>query len=239
MRHTNLTESDIKALVKTHFHLVDITPFARSYLQDCLKFGRTLGNQTLASVSIESGKIDTFVWRSIDMDHVYDPIRGRVARYDEPPIFKSFPAETYRWALSTTFYIYPLIKQFLAKSKKNICVFEDITITTDLTDLRNPYHSPKFITKNNEVYYFLDDPNITIEQLNDALASIAGAWSQRIFLTSIPSDMEKMKDLQEVKACQLMTMANHVQKIIVSAYDGEGEIVWHRFPSKGEITVVF
>ena len=77
----------------------------------------------------------------------------------------------------------------------------------------------------NEIYYLLNNRNITLENLKICLIQSNAFWHSLCVLTK--SDCKEIKN-QTLSLNQIIEICKNAQFIILGAYDGEGYVFWEK-----------
>ena len=223
--------SDYEDEINKYYHTVDVTNGGIEYILGHLSYGRTLSKLVTKHIHVEEGWVETFAHRSVKENKLFQFERMGVGR-ELPESFINFPKDDSRWAIRAVddFFVIPTIKKFLTLSEQNICIIEDIDSSPSGWRSPSSWRSttPPYITfDEKDVYSFIDDKDITRATIRQTFSIATTSWSMRAFLTSIPTDMKPLRNNQEVAIKTLEVMAKRTKKIIATAYDGEGELIWH------------
>lgn len=219
--------------INKYYQVVDVTQGGIDFILERLRYGRTLSNLVARYIPIENGKIETFVHRSVERNKLIQFERGYISR-DVPKSLSNFPEDDSKRAIlpEMDFFVLPTIQKFLAESKQNICILEDIDGSPDNPWLTTSEPPPLFTFCDADVYFYIDEEEPTIATIRETFSMASAPWSTLAFLTSVPVDVTSLKTNQKVDMKSLDIIAKRTKKIVISAYDGEGYLIWSLPPPK-------
>ncbi len=118
--------------LNTHYQIVNVTKGGIDFLLTSLRYGCTLSNLVAKYIPIESGRIETFIHRSIEKNKAFQFENGYIT-LPLPESLNSIPNDGCRFAIEPVdnFFVVPTIQEFLIKNRQNICILEDIDGTPD------------------------------------------------------------------------------------------------------------
>lgn len=215
--------------IKKYYQIVDVTDGGFNFLLKELRYGETLSNLVAKHILIESGRLETFVPKNVELAVLLDFVAMYKTGQDVP--------ESLRQALQTEsdihvfpemdFFVAPMVQDFLAQDEQNICILEDIDSRPGDRGLTTPGMPSVFTFAETDVYFYMDRKSLTASAIGEAFHRVSPMWSTRAFLTSLPKGLDMSHTNLEIKLKDLEYMAKKTQKIIVGVYDGESYLVWH------------
>ena len=185
----------------------ELGPEAIVYIRSCLSQGDTLAEHLLR-LPLEEGRITAWlpaavsneVSRRFDTGGVIAPGSG---------------AES----IVTTF-----ISTYLSKPGKRYGVFETFATSGDHS-IAHPEVS--FFIHETEVYYFLTSRDLDPEKITKTVRS-ARQFPFIGVLTSVPQGEPDVQPNCKVGMNVLEKLVSGTEYILISAYDGEGELIWRK-----------
>lgn len=215
----------VKDMINQYYHVVDVTEKGINYILMGLRYGRTLSNLTARYLSIENGKVATFVDRSIDVSSLSD-FEGTWVGRSLPGSLQTLLNEGLNSIsrVKENFFVVPTIQNFLTKNSQNICIIEhpDAKPTDSWTKVY--LDDPFVIFGHHDVYYFIDNSAFDATTILNVL-SAATSWTVKAFLTTLPENVT-LKLRQEIDLDFLEILAKNTKMIIMGAYDEEGYVIW-------------
>lgn len=217
-------------LIRGYYQEYKLDSRAQEYLR---KYLRELGATTtiaqllLARLDLNAGTMTTYAPREIDLERLHAFIdygfMGQPLKQAGISLTKMKIAPVY------DFWLIPMIRDFLAKREDHFCIFSEISaragdrlVDRTLTNLA--------IYKQ-ELYHFIDSTNVSKESIDQVFS-----WIDNLFivgvLTSLPVGHHSLQHKETISLPILEQIVDRTEKIIVSAYDGEGNLVWHRVRTK-------
>jgi hypothetical protein len=214
-----------KKEISKHYRILDVTEAGFDFVLQSLRFGRTLSNLVARNLPIESGKIETFIHRSIKKDKSFQFKRGYISQ-KLPESLSNFPGDGSKRTVwpEMDFFVIPTILEFLAEDEKNICVIEDIDSSPGNLQSTIVESLSVFTFQDIDVYFYIDKTNPTIAFIRKTFSTASPPWSTMAFLTNTPITI---KPNQQLELKSLETIAKNTKKIIIGAYDGESYLIWH------------
>jgi len=220
--------SDYEDEINKHYQIVDVTQNSIDFLLARLKYGQILSNLVARYVPVEIGKVETFTHRSIEKHKLIQFERGGIGQ-KLPENFNNFPKDDSKWAIDPVinFFVAPIIQEFLAKKSENVCILEHIDARPSDTFMKKSKDDPIFTLTDNDsdVYYFIDDKDTSIVTIREAFDCVT-SWSEIVFLSSMTNGLSSLRKSQKIDLENLEKIAKRTEKIIISAYDGEGYLIW-------------
>lgn len=208
-----------------------------SYVKKQLSYGLTLSKAVLKYIDLDRGQVMIKVSENVNVRAIYNfenagllntapasswKIIGKGdKKYTAVPVYVDFS------------FIANIINSFLKNSDDNICVFENRNAKP--TDpVLHSYQSCIWMFKN-EVYHVLNLRSYPNEEIEHTIREAHSLWTFVGFLSSLPKVGSNCIHT-EVTEENLECLAQRVEKIIVSAYDNEGFLVWHKTSLQNSIT---
>ena len=201
---------------------------ALAYLRDALSQGRSLSHQLL-DLNLEEGKIWTYLRPDVPLDYAQTHLNETwliINHKDTEPTIgldgKRIPRKPgYLEALFVAF-----IQQFMERSQRAYCVFEDPLRKTSDPFLEKRRPEP-YAFHGEDIFYVLEHDTATPETITEGLKATASAgWIQNVFLTLLPLDIEGIRPWANITDRQMSALAGNVEAILVSAFDGVGYVIW-------------
>ena len=227
--------NDYKDIINEYYHIVDVTDAGIEYFHTTLMYGRILSKLVINFISLDEGNIKTFVERNLERNSLTQ-FSHKLLTPNMPEKIRDLPNDNFKWPLIPVmdFFVIPIIQKYLAENNRNIFILED-SESSPAGWLNPPVwipNVPSFFTfDTKDVYFFAEKrEKVTVASMREIFSIGTTSWSTRAFLTSLPPSIQMLKNHQSVNMQTLKYFARHVQKIIVSAYDGEGYLVWSQTP---------
>lgn len=118
------------------------------------------------------------------------------------------------------------IFEYLEKSENGICIFEDSTCTPDDNF---PGDLLKYVYfYNEEVYCVLTNENLDLKLIIKAIREFEQPNYFLVVLAQIPTINKSFLLDRSLKKDDFKNITKAAEKIIISAYDGEGYLVWEK-----------
>ena len=119
----------------------------------------------------------------------------------------------------------PIIESFLSVDSKQLCVFKDIVLRLNdpcIDKVKTPYWPCE-----DTVYHYILGRDIKKDLVKNVLRE-AGSYITLGAITSFDEANDLFNEKRNLQKNDLYEFAKRVQKIIVSAYDGEGYLIWEK-----------
>lgn len=195
------------------------------YFIDHIECGKTLSQLAVNRVQFRKGKFYTFLPKDAVIERLHEVALGGIIplnQYDasgqlidqNTPDSHIIPTTDRLEAVSL------LVKVYLTQSSLHFAVIEDYL--EEPSSQFSQINNVKMIPYNDEVYYFLDANN-SIPEIKKTILSAEQIWHSLCLLTSIKHPLHKPLSTEILEAIVCNT-----SYVIVSAYDGEGYIIWER-----------
>jgi hypothetical protein len=205
-------------------------PEALDYLmKNRIIYGHTLSHLLLELLDLREGVITTFLPSDIRQEQLYDFEAGGVLPIPHESTWRYITESSGKKSILTPIprddsFVLSLIREFLLSNQDHVCIIEE-----PLAKPSDPCMSRRttpYMTFGNEVYHFLSG------KVRDAEITEVVKWSYTIVsflaILTTPTQTIKLIDKREITAEELKSLATGTDKIIISAYDGEGYLVWRR-----------
>lgn len=175
------------------------------YFKDCLWDTNSISNEIMKSVNFEDGRFFTFLPPGIEKSVMYQFHYGGVTR-------------------SRLNCMTNMIYESLFGSDRLICVIDDYNSTY------HPGYEGRLFSQcgkfhDNEVYYFLTKNNASPELIKKCLSVSECIWHSLAFISEVDANYDLSEELTQDEIRQI---CKNVKRIFVTAYDGEGYVVWER-----------
>jgi len=216
------------SLVHHFYSEIDLGKSASSYVvENVLSNGLTYARLLAKRLPTEAGKLSTFLPNAITANTMVD------FRYS----YRQTLSDEFLDELASSgliqpnidpideYYVLPLIRDFLAEDSQHLCIIEDHDGRFSDGEMKDiPAHAVHY---QEEIYLMLSGADMAFDRILDAFGWIV-SWSFICALTSFPTDYGSPLEIEELSIDHLEMLANRTDKLIVSAYDGEGYVIWHR-----------
>jgi hypothetical protein len=201
-----------------------------SFIRKHLLSGLTLSKQVLKFLDIEKGKVFTGMPKDIALGKLSDFDHGGIIDTNfNSPIFQSFQDKDGRKIImqrvSRAFtYVTDTTINFLQKSDNNLLIVENVKARP--TDPITIDDKSVIWIFQNEIYHPIFGKTSS-EEITRTLTKADSLWTMVGFLTSLPKE-DNLPLKKEMSLDTIQNLAKNTQKIIVSAYDGEGFLIWQQ-----------
>ncbi|MGI2909277.1 hypothetical protein [Tolypothrix sp. VBCCA 56010] len=126
---------------------------------------------------------------------------------------------------STKTELIRFIYECLKSHEEGYTIFEDTLAKS--TDKWLSNSKENFFTCKGSIYHFLNSKNNNKESINNLITEATNAYLIVGIITYIQNNLE-IEIGREIPFNVLETFAKNTQYIVVSAYDGESELIWFR-----------
>ncbi|MBN2240863.1 MAG: hypothetical protein JW712_13910 [Dehalococcoidales bacterium] len=207
------------------------------YLTNCLLCGHTLSNSILNFFNLDDGHISTSIPINGDETNVYDFTHGRIfpeIQESEWQKLKDKDNSNAVWVPVQRVLkpVVDTIHRYLSDNPSGVCIVDETLAKS--TDKWLQRIETKILVYNDEVYHYVDYSRRTIKEIEEMISNSPGFWPPFIgVLTTIPAEMKKLIIGKEIHQDILNVAAKQTKKIIVSAYDGEGYLIWNKIVDSG------
>jgi len=200
------------------------------YIRKCLSAGNTLAQNLLKNVTFENGYVTAMLPADILAKDATDFEEGIFppSRHSEAEISTGIdkPKTGCLPASDMDFYLASMIEIFLNASESHICVLEDALFRPGDPILSKRKQEP--IIFGDEVYYFLRGKDVSIDDIADTIKQVKSIPIFVGAMTSLPKGRTLLKSSDVLTLKEIAFVAKNVEKIFVGAYDGEGNLIWHK-----------
>ena len=107
-----------------------------------------------------------------------------------------------------------------------MCVFEDWMVRKGdpvLSRVKTP-----FLTFQDEVYYIILGEDAEMDTIKNAIKETPRIPFSIGIITSQPDELNILSSDENISKAELLMLAERTEKIVVSAYDGEGYLIWSK-----------
>lgn len=196
---------------------------AKKYMTLHLKHGHQLARLLAEKIIEEKGGIFTIVPNSLK-------IREEKLKNFNGMIFSEKPREKGSYVVPVREDIHDLfevmVMEFLQNKADSFFVIEEPFLKASDDSFEEPQIS--LLVKDDEVYYLLKS-DITLQDLHTTLNFGFNFYPGLIgALGSFKTTKRKSGRRERLNTKKLFSMLKNVEKIVVSAYDGEGYLIWER-----------
>jgi hypothetical protein len=198
------------------------------YIKKCLSAGNTLAKYLLKTVTFENGYVTTMLPAGILAKDTTDFEEGIFPRHLEAEISTASdqPKTVCLPAPDMDFYLASVIEEFLNASENHVCILEDALFRPgDLILLKR---KQKPIILGDEVYYFFQGKGVSIGDIADMIKQVKSIPIFVGAMASLPEGRTLEKPNAVLTSEEIAFVAKNVEKIFVGAYDGEGNLIWHK-----------
>lgn len=206
---------------------VELGAEALEYIRVSLQNGTTFSHELLRAKDLAAGRVRALIPYDVTIEQIRNVASG---------MFPERPPEEQHWYTAedgsksrlvpipdTDDCLVPIIRNFLAGGKHRICLLENALESPQshrLSDQNLP-----IIVFEDQVYHVIianfDDPEQVLQTIKDARS-----WLLNGALTMLPPGIIPMRGITRLETEQLSYLAEHAFQIVVSAYDGEGFLLW-------------
>ncbi|RJQ24435.1 hypothetical protein C4565_09735 [Candidatus Parcubacteria bacterium] len=188
---------------------------AREYFIRTLEYGHELDKQLLKKINSFKGNIYTYLPRKPSFSDSYQFEGGGVAK-----------------SSSSVECIICEISEYIDNKSGNICVFEDALCTPE--DQFSDESIEALLSFNDEVYFCIDK-NTRNENIKNILLEAEQPNFFVCVLSSKPSSDFPVLGNKLLSSVEIINIAERTEKVILGAYDGEGYLIWEKFPSRVDL----
>jgi len=207
---------------------INFGPEAISYIRSILADGKTLAKQ-LTNLPLESGHVYAYLPNDVSPEAARKFESGGIIPLADDSVaeiqgIKIVPVRTHELGIESYKRLLSFISKYLHGSNC-YAVFEDDSATPYDPWILS-YQGP-FFMYGSEVYHFLTSHT----RDTDTIAAVKSHAYSRL-LIAVLTTVNGMPDIQireNVTPQVLQVFADNTSHIIVSAYDGEGELIWSRY----------
>jgi hypothetical protein len=197
------------------------------FVNEHLPFGISYSKYLIEEISKNKGRISTFLPAIIQDDNL-----TRFTESIKASIPESFYSELNSTGLKTPnidpideYWVLPLIRTFLQKDKQNLCIIEEHEIIKGDSSLeKSPSH---WISYGDEIYYIISGINTSFDSILNVFGWV-GSWTFICGLCRLPQKFGLPFSKHSLDEEEIRSLAQNTEKIIISAYDQEGYLVWHK-----------
>lgn len=202
---------------------------AVDYIESCLQDGNTLSRSLLHTHDLRVGKVRTFLPESVSYKAANEFTLGGKLPTPDPETHKVFTGDDgFKWIAvpvpTADAETIAIIRNFLEAEQNHACILENA-----VAGASDPWLcsiTTRALTYGSEVYHLIthddiDDPNNIVNTIKDAMS-----WRLIGALTSAPHTILLAPRLSAISEGELKTIAERATSIVVSAYDGEGYLIW-------------
>lgn len=202
---------------------------AIKFIKERLSYGYNdnLSKYLLEKFNLDNGKVVTYLPYYVNQEPTIENLEGGIL--PEPPgeYMMGNDGKRHRVVLIPSTYdaLVDIIKEYLDKGEKRICILEDaIQKPADPHVFDNP---TEILIYNDEVYHILSGDNIEKEKIDKSI-NVAHTTYQFVgVLTYMPNEIRIPPKMGEkITLDNLKHFAEKTEKIIIGAYDGEGFLIW-------------
>lgn len=203
------------------------------YLHKCLSYGHTLSKVILDNIDIDSGLISTSLPYDTNEENIYNFKYGGIVP-EKSPQTDSQNANTKEenqtsWVpiRSITQPVVDIIRDFVNRDAERICIFEDALAKS--TDSKMDEYKSLIRTYQHEVYHLVNIERADDQSIRETIDWAYSFWPPMIrILTSLPEKIHNKLIELELTLDLLELVGQRVEMVIVSAYDGEGYLIWRK-----------
>lgn len=173
------------------------------YVKENLSWANTLSIKLLKLIDFTNGQFFSYMSTEADPSRIYQ-----------------FPYSLSSQSMNDielSFYLF----EYLKKNEKTSALFEDCTRKPTDPHLETFYKCG--IQYNEEIYYLINNKNLTLELLLRCIKESSSIWHSLCLLTDFNFENSKNLNLDSINNACLKA-----KLIIVGAYDDEGYIFWER-----------
>jgi hypothetical protein len=213
-------------LIRGYYKEFTLDSRAHEYLKKYLRelvATTTIARLLLTQSDLDAGSITTYAHRELGLERLHAftdyGFMGQPLKQVDISLAKMKIVPVY------DFWLIPVIRDFLAKQENHLCVFAKISARAGdrLVD-RTPTNLAIY---REELYHFIGTANVSIERIDQIFS-----WIDSLFivgvLTSLPVGQHSLYHKQTISLSILEQLVDRAEKLIISAYDGEGNLIWHR-----------
>jgi hypothetical protein len=194
-------------------------PDAIDYLKGHLSRGLTLSHLFLDKQDIGEGRITTGLPSQTNLD--------RLSRLEEGGILPPLPDES-KTGKTPMFYDYVSGAVLYELVRDNDALFVLENRVASFPDVGPNLPGVVHWACDEEIYDVVTTRYLSGENIERAVRDAHSLWTLVGFVTSLPGAGSRSNDRREISVADLEIMASNVRKVIVTAYDAEGFLIWHK-----------
>jgi S1-C subfamily serine protease len=206
----------------------ELGPNAISYVKDCLADGNSLAKLLMQSHDLNNGRVTTYLPAEVS-DEVAEEFRtgGKLPASStrSPPGEVKSSAKRLEPLPTTDSCLAGEIHEFLNLNEEHLCVFEDSSASPSDPFLQSL--DTCYSVMGDEVYHFILSTDAGDEKILRTIRR-ARSWLFIGVMSSASLKSGFFSRSGTLTISELKVIAEHAEKILVGAYDGESYLIWSR-----------
>ena len=201
-----------------------------AYIKETIPQRSTLWTYALKFCDLDKGKVFTYLPEGMDRKQLEEfKYGGKLPRNLKDRVF--YKQEDGRQMVmepksNTDEFISSIVESFIQNDKSKICIFED-TLAKSSDPCINKIKTP-YWTYDDKVFHFFHGENKRDLSVMDVLNSANSSYLVWGAITSLNEQDDLVIGKRDLEEDDLIKFAKGVEKIIVSAYDGESYLIWEK-----------
>lgn len=200
------------------------------YIKEMLSKEGIWGEIIIKNCTLENGKVITYLPEGKNSKELEDFMHGgKLPRNPNDYVYLTQEDGTQVLMNPKTNldkYISSVIEGIISIDRNKICIFEDILAKSSDPSIKN-LKTPFWFCKDKVFHYKLGGETQEFS-VKDILSSAVNAYLTWGAITSFRDESELPEIKGELSEKILRGFAKRVEKIFVSAYDGEGYLIWEK-----------
>jgi hypothetical protein len=203
------------------------------FLKERIKSGgHTLARRAMAAIDFDAGRVTTFLPSHVSLGRARNFEVGGGLFPDPPESEWRYTTDTggKKWVIKpkpdTDRQLVAPIRDFLRTNGDGMVVLENFNARPDDPWLQKV--SSRLIVFGSDVYHVLLPIDTVEDRIMSFLREAHSAWIFIGVMTLLPGKTDSLLDKKHFTSDELSIMGEKAQKIFVSAYDGEGYVIWSR-----------
>ena len=202
-----------------------------AYVKEKISQEGIWGTYVLKFGDLDKGKVFTYLPEDMDRKQLEEfKYGGKLPRnFEERFFFKQEDGSQMVMEPTSNLdeFFSSMIESFLQNEKSKICIFEDTLAKSSdpcIKELKTPHWA-----YNDRVFHFLPGEKRNNLSAMDVLKSSKNSYLVWGAITALKEQDDLLIRRSKLDENNLIKFAKGVEKIIVSAYDGESYLIWEKF----------
>ena len=205
---------------------------ALEFIRDHLtEGGMLLARDLLQYCDLENGQVMTYLPTNVSDDEARKFATGGKLETPMGPSENFVARDGTRWTMKpnadTDLHLVRTIQAHLRRRGRRWCIFEDALGSP--SDPRILSGDDRIRVLGSEVYYLIGEADVDDEaRILKTVRDANSAWRFACTMSSIPEPGHFSEGGRSLKSDEVRILAERAEKIAVSAYDGEGYLIWSK-----------
>ncbi len=216
----------------TGFREIELGAAGQSYLHKSLQHGKHLAKNVLRDVQFAHGRVTTYLPENVTDESAKEfELGGKL-----PPIGErhDFDRAGRKWTMeakpNTDSWLVKDILEFTAENRSGICIFEDLQFSPSSPWLfSSKAKDLKWVSCEGQLFYLIPASERDEKVIKKTIRAAHASWYFLCVMASLPTLPEKQWLVdRSISPAHLKSIAQAAERIVMSAYDGEGYVEWKR-----------